>query len=245
LFPNEDPIGKSITIKDLSFTVVGTMVERGTGSFSSPDDLIYVPLFSAQKILLGIDYLNFIRAKADSIDNLDRAVADVKSTLRIQHNIKNPSDDDFSVRNTAQALSILTNITNILKYFLTAIAAISLIVGGVGIMNIMLISVNQRIREIGLRKAVGARNVEVVYQFLIESIFVTIAGGILGIILGALISFLAAIIIQSLGYDWSFIITWQSIVLAFSVSFIVGSLFGSYPARKAARISPLEALRYE
>jgi len=245
LFPNEDPIGKVITVKDVNFTVVGTLEKRGSAAFSSPDDMVYVPIFTAQKLLLGIDYINFARAKIDSEENLARAKEDIKKTLREEHKIKEGQEDDFSVRDTAQALSMLSNITNVLKYFLASIAAISLLVGGVGIMNIMLIAVNQRIREIGLRKAVGARNIHIVSQFIIESISVTLIGGIVGIIIGILISYLAAIIIQTLGYTWQFLITWQSMVLGVSVTFFVGLIFGIYPARKASRVSPMEALRYE
>jgi putative ABC transport system permease protein len=181
----------------------------------------------------------------DSSDNIERAVADVSATLREQHHIASPSDDDFSVRSTAQALSILTSITNVLTIFLTSIAAISLLVGGVGIMNIMLIAVNQRIREIGLRKAVGARNWDVTFQFLIESIVVTLVGGIIGIIFGILIAYLASLIINRLGTSWEFIITWQSVILASSVTIAIGLIFGLYPAKKAAGVSPMEALRYE
>lgn len=244
-FPNVDPIGKTLTIKDLNFTVVGALEKKGSSGFSNTDEMIYVPLFTAQKLMLGIDYLNFIRTKVNDTQNMDRAVADIKATLRHTHNIKDPSDDDFSVRNTAQALSILTSITDILKYFLSSIAAISLLVGGVGVMNIMLIAVNQRIREIGLRKAVGARNSNIVAQFLVESVVITFVGGILGIIFGVLLSYLAALVIRKLGNSWDFIITWQSVVLATSVTIIIGLVFGLYPARKAARVSPMEALRYE
>lgn len=245
LFPNADPLGKNITIKDLNFTVVGVLKERGSVAFSSPDDLIYVPLFSGQKLLLGIDYLNFIRAKVDSTDNIDRAMADVQATMREQHKLKSGQEDDFSIRNTQQAISTLTSITNVLKYFLVSIAAISLLVGGVGVMNIMLVLVNQRIREIGLRKAVGARNANIISQFLAEAVFITFTGGVLGIIFGILIAYLAAVIITALGYDWTFLITWQSIVIATAVTVAIGLIFGMYPARRAARVSPMEALRYE
>lgn len=245
LFPNEDPIGKSFILKEQAFTVVGVLEKKGAAGFSNPDETIFVPLFTAQKLLLGIDYLNFIRIKVDNEGNLDRAVADIKATIREQHHIKDPANDDFSVRNTAQALSLLTNVTNVLKYFLVSIAAISLLVGGVGIMNIMLIAVNQRIREIGLRKAVGARNIHIVSQFLIESVAVTFVGGILGIIIGIFVAYLAALIINRLGTVWDFIITWQSIVVATSVTILIGLIFGLYPARRAAKVSPMEALRYE
>lgn len=245
LFPNEDPIGKKVTLRDMSFTVVGVLRERGSSTFSNTDALIYVPLFTAQKLLLGVDHLSFIRGKVDNVENIGRTKEDIKETLRDQHDIDNPKDDNFSVRDTAQALSMLTTITNVLKYFLASIAAISLVVGGVGIMNIMLISVTQRIREIGLRKAVGAKNKDVVTQFIIESTSIACIGGIIGIILGITLAFLAAVIIQSLGYEWRFIVTWQSIALGVSVSVLIGVLFGTYPAKRAADISPMEALRYE
>ena len=244
-FPNADPIGKTLTIKNQNFTVVGVLEKKGSSTFSNSDQNIFVPLFTAQKLMLGIDYLNFIRIKVGDAQNVERATADIKTTLRQRHNIKDPSDDDFSVRNTAQALSVLTNVTDVLKYFLTSIAAISLLVGGVGVMNIMLVVVNQRIREIGLRKAVGARNQHIIWQFLIEAVFITLVGGILGILVGILIAYLAAVIIQYLGNNWKFIITWQSIVVATSVTFLVGIVFGMYPARKASQVSPMEALRYE
>jgi putative ABC transport system permease protein len=245
LFPNVDPLGKIFSLKDVNFTVIGVLEKRGSVAFSNPDDLVYIPLDTAQKLLLGIDYLNFIRIKVDSPDNLVRAVADVQTTLRIQHKIKTPTDDDFSVRNSADAVSVLTTVTDVLKYFLVGIAAISLLVGGIGIMNIMLISVQQRIREVGLRKAVGARNRHIVTQFLLESIFITFIGGVIGIIVGVVISFLAALIIGLLGYTWQFLVPLSSILIATSVSIIIGVVFGLYPARKASRISPMEALRYE
>jgi putative ABC transport system permease protein len=245
LFDTQDPIGKMFSLKDVNFTVIGVLDTKGGSAISNPDDLVYIPLLTAQKILLGIDYLNFMRIKIDTPENVERATADIKVTLRTTHRIKNPTDDDFTVRNTAQALGVITNITDVLKYFLVGIAAISLLVGGIGIMNIMLISVNQRIREVGLRKAVGARNRHIITQFLIEAVFITLVGGIIGIIFGILVSLLAAVIINALGYEWEFLISFSSILVATMVSMAIGLLFGIYPAKKAAKISPMEALRYE
>jgi len=245
LFENEYPIGKVFTLKNVNFVVIGLMEKRGGGGITNSDNMIYVPLLTAQKLLLGIDYLNFMRVKIDSLENIERAAADVKYTIRANHNIKNEKDDDFSVRNTAQALETITNVTNVLKYFLTGIAAISLLVGGVGIMNIMLISVNQRIREVGLRRAVGARAGHILVQFLIEASFITFVGGVSGIFIGIVIAFVASIVINTLGYSWEFLVSFESIIIAATVSIAIGILFGLFPARKAARISPIEALRYE
>ena len=241
----EEAVGKKIKIGDQSFEVIGVFKKRGTAAFSNQDTTIFMPLFTAQKIMLGVDYLNMIRLKVDSEKNIDRAKADVVLVLRERHDIKKPEDDDFSVRDQKTALEVITRITGAIKYFLTAIAAISLVVGGVGIMNTMLISVNQRIREVGLRKAVGAKNSAIRLQFLIESVVITLVGGIVGIVLGIAISAVAAFIIQKLGYHWPFIVTLSSILLAVSISALVGLFFGFYPARRAARLNVVEALRYE
>jgi putative ABC transport system permease protein len=247
LFSNEDPLGKSFKMKNQSFTVIGVFKEKGGGGFgtSSVDDSVFVPLLTAQKLFLGIDYIAFIRAKVKTADLVPYAISNTKLTLRERHNIDNPANDDFSVRDQAQAIEMIKKVTNALKFFLLAIGTISLVVGGVGIMNTMLIVVNQRIREVGLRKAVGAKTQDILSQFLIESSFISLSGGILGIILGIALSFLAATIMQALNYTWPFLISWQSIVIATLVSLVIGILFGMYPARKAAQISPMEALRYE
>lgn len=247
LFLDTDPIGKTFRLKDQNFTVIGVFKEKGSAGFgtSSVDDSIFIPLITAQKLLLGIDHIAFIRAKVKSPDLVQYALANTKMTLRERHNIKDPIDDDFSVRDQAQALETITGITDVLRYFLLAIGTISLIVGGVGIMNTMLIVVNQRIREVGLRKAVGARTSDILKQFLIESSAISLAGGIIGIVFGISISFIAAVIMQKLGYVWPLLVSWQSIVVATLVSILIGVTFGLYPARKASRISPMEALRYE
>lgn len=248
LFGTDDALGKKIQIKNENFTVVGVLKRKGSSGFgvASPDNSVIVPVRTAQKIVLGINHLSFLRLKVGSIDDIPKAKEDVATILRERHDIDNPKDDDFSVRDIASALDTITNVTNVLKYFLLAVGSISLLVGGVGIMNIMLISVNQRIREVGLRKAVGAKNVDIMTQFLIESVTITLIGGIIGIVSGVAISFvISLVVVNGFGYDWKFIVSWQSIAVATTVSILIGLVFGLYPARKASKISPMEALRYE
>lgn len=247
LFGSDDPLGKSFKLKDQNFTVIGILDKRGSSGFgtSSQDDSIYVPLRTAQKILLGIDHLGFVRLKIMDAVSVPSAIANVKTTLRESHNIDDPANDDFSVRDQASAMETIKKVTDVLRYFLLAIGTISLIVGGVGIMNIMLIAVTQRIREVGLRKAVGARDSDVRFQFLVESVFISLLGGLLGIVIGILFSLLVSVVINALDYNWPFIISWQSVFVATAVSAVIGIIFGLYPARKASQISPMEALRYE
>jgi len=245
LFPNRDPIGGTVRLGDIPFRVVGVLESRGATTFSNPDNLVYIPLGTAQKLLLGIDYLNFVRMKVDTVENVALTRDDVTALLRDQHDIETDEASDFSVRSTDQALAVLGDVTDALRYFLAAIAAISLLVGGIGIMNSMLISVNQRVREVGLRKAVGARGSHIFTQFLIESSVITVIGGLVGIALGIGIAFLASIIITGFGYEWAFLVPLSSVLLGFGVSLGIGVVFGLYPARKAARIPPIEALRYE
>jgi len=245
LFANRNPIGETVTLKKIPFKVIGVLEERGSAAFSNPDTLIYIPLGTAQKLLLGINYLNSARAKIDDPMNIERSIADINLLLRKRHDMKDTEESDFSVRSTAAALSILTTITDVLKYFLLAIASISLLVGGIGIMNSMLISVSQRVREVGLRKAVGAQRIHIIMQFLIEASFITLTGGIIGIIFGVLIAYITSLVLVELGYDWRFLVPLSSLGIGFSVSFIIGIIFGLYPAIKASRISPMEALRYE
>jgi putative ABC transport system permease protein len=247
LFYDEDPIGKSVKFKDQNYSVIGVLEERGSSGFgiSSQDDSVFIPVRTAQKLILGIDHLGYIRLKAKDATLVENAMANVKTTLREKHNIKNPINDDFSVRNQASAMKMVENVTDVLRYFLLVIGAISLVVGGVGIMNIMLIAVSQRIREVGLRKAVGAKNSDVKTQFLVESVFISMLGGIVGIIFGIAVAFVISVAARLLQYDWAFIISWQSVLVATIVSASIGIIFGLYPAQKAARISPMEALRYE
>jgi len=247
LFGDSEAIGRKIKIKKHSFEVIGVMKERGSVMFQDYDDQVFIPIKTMQKLINGVNHLGLIRAKIDHEENIGRAIEDIKLTLRDRHDIADPSgkSDDFMVRSAAEALNMIGAITDALRYFLAAMAALSLIVGGIGIMNIMLISVNERTREIGLRKAIGASNFDIMVQFLLEAVIITMLGGIIGIIGGVLLSFFIAVGAQFLGYNWEFIISFWSIILAVAVSTIVGLVFGLYPARKASKLEPVEALRYE
>ncbi len=247
LFGENNPIGKKIKINDYRFTVIGILKERASSAFgvSSQDDSAFVPIFTAQKLLLNINHLGYLRLKIDTVENIAVAKNDIAAILRDRHDIDDPSDEDFSVRDQASAVKIVGTITTAMRYFLLAVGTISLIVGGVGVMNVMLIAVSQRIKEVGLRKAVGARNIDVMIQFLIESATISFLGGAIGIIFGIAVSFLASVIVNSMGYNWQFLISIDSIMVAVSVSVLIGIIFGLYPSLKAAKISPMEALRYD
>jgi len=245
LFGGDDAIGKKIKIKKEFFEVIGVIKERGTSGFQNQDNIVLIPISTAQNIMLGVNYVNFIRVKVDNADHLDEAVSDINSLLRDNHNIRESQPSDFSVRNVKDAIDILLNITNALKFFLAAIAAISLVVGGVGVMNIMLAAVNERIREIGLRRAVGARRSSIMLQFILETVTITVVGGLIGIFFGASVSAIVAVVARFLGYQWDLVVSWQSIILGTSVAALVGLVFGIYPAQRAAKLDPIEALRYE
>jgi putative ABC transport system permease protein len=245
LFNGVDPIGQTIKVNREPFTVIGVLDARGAVAFQDRDNQVFIPVSVAQKIIFGLDYINLMRVKVDSSENIDRAKADIEATIRVLHDIRDPKDDDFMVESIANLVGMLMTITGVLKFFLAAIAAISLVIGGVGIMNIMLVSVTERTREIGLRKALGAKKGRILEQFLFEAIVVTLIGGTAGIAIGVLISGLVALVVQSMGYDWDLVISWSAVFIAFSVSCAVGMVFGYYPAKKAANLNPIEALRHE
>jgi putative ABC transport system permease protein len=248
-----DPIGQVIKVRNASQTtaggvplrVVGVITPRGSAFFQDQDDQIFLPLSIGQQQLLGIHYLQSINIKVDSAENVDQTIIDVTTVLKQRHHILTDDEIDFTVRNQATAVDILKTITSALSLFLTSMAAISLIVGGVGILNIMLATVAERTREIGLRKAVGATNGMVMRQFLLEAGTLTLIGGIVGIIVGVIMSYLMALLMKYLGFDWDFVISIISVVLAVGVSILTGVIFGLYPSFKASRLDPIDALRYE
>jgi putative ABC transport system permease protein len=247
LFGNFTPIGKYVRLANTPLQVVGVLGPQGVGPGGvDQDNIALVPLTVAQNQLIGINYFNFVTVQANPAYNMDFVKSRVVSDLRQDHSIIDPTKDDFTVETQQDALAILGNITSIMTVFLAAIASISLVVGGIGIMNIMLVSVVERTREIGLRKAVGATNKDILRQFLLESILLTFVGGLIGIALGAFIDFLAYIVLRTvLATGWVFALPLSSVLLGAGVSMAIGIVFGFYPARQAARKSPIEALHYE
>jgi putative ABC transport system permease protein len=245
LFSNNNPLGEKVKVNKESFRVIGVMEERGVVGFQNQDDQVFVPLTTAQKILMGVNHVSFVRAKPKAGSDPRFVIEQTKQVLRDQHGINDPSKDDFSVRSAEEGLDVLKTVTGAINYFLAMVAAISLIVGGIGIMNIMLVSVAESTKEIGLRKAVGAKQRDISMQFLMQTIILTLLGGVIGIIIGVLISWLVAVVATYLGYDWDFIVTLDSIIMALAFTFVVAISFGWYPAQKAAKLQPVEALRYE
>lgn len=245
LFGSEDSIGKVIKVGTVQLRVIGVAAKKGTVFFQNYDDQIYLPLPIAQKQLLGIDHLQFIQAKVANAEVVKDTIEQVKGVLTRTHRIRSAESIDFSVRDLADAVKILTGITNALRLFLVVMAGVSLLVGGIGIMNIMLVTVSERTREIGLRKALGATPRDIRTQFLVEAIAITSIGGVIGIIFGTFISFLIAQGARFAGFDWVFIVSPVAILLALLVSIATGIIFGLSPARTAAKLDPIEALRYE
>jgi putative ABC transport system permease protein len=244
LFGGEEAVGQKIRIKNNTFKVIGVLPEKG--SSSSFDDTVFMPYTTTQQYITGTKFYSRIVVTADKESNLKSTVEDIKRTLRDSHNITDPDKDDFSVVTAADIAKTLGTVTSALTAFLAAVAAISLIVGGIGIMNIMLVSVTERTKEIGLRKALGATNKEILSQFLLEAVILTSLGGVIGIILGSGLAYIISLlIIKFAGLDWQYIFPISAAVLGIVVSSLVGLIFGIYPARQAARKSPMEALRYE
>ncbi len=246
LFGNEEALGKRIRIKEKSFRVIGVLGAAGQSLFLNFDTAAIVPYTTAQQYIFGIKYFHRIVVEADTEANVPATIEDVKATLRASHGIDNPEKDDFFLETQADAMETVGTITNVLTLFLAAVAAISLVVGGVGIMNIMLVSVTERTREIGLRKAVGAKDTDIMLQFLLEAVILTVLGGLAGIMLGAFFSFLISLVLgRTLAVNWEFVFPFGAAALGIAVAAVVGLVFGLYPARVASKKSPIEALRYE
>ena len=246
LFGNNEAIGERIKIKGRSFLVIGVLPTKGQVSFFNFDEAILLPYTSAQDYIFGIKYFHRLIAEATSEALIPSAVAEMTAALRDAHNITDPNKDDFSIQTQADLAERLGTITSVLTLFLAAVAAISLLVGGIGIMNIMLVSVTERTKEIGLRKALGATNKDILTQFLAEAILLTGTGGVVGVFLGTTLSYGISILLsKAAGLAWTFTFPVGATLLGIGVSGVIGLAFGLYPARKAARKSPIEALRYE
>lgn len=239
LFGEIDPVGKNIRINSVGFKVIGILQAKGGSGFASPDDTVFVPLSTMQKVLAGANYLSSIAVSVDNKDLMSQVQEDITTLLSQKHRV-DPENADFSIISQADILGTLNQITTTLTIFLASVAGISLLVGGIGIMNMMLTTVTERTREIGLRKAIGATKRDISFQFLAESILLTFVGGLIGIILGWLISFAVS---SFAGINAS--VSLGSVALAFGVSAGIGIIFGYYPARRAASLNPIEALRYE
>lgn len=246
LFDNQDPLNQNITISGKNFRVIGVLPVSGGGSIFDFDDMVIMPYTTAQDYLLGIKYFNRLIIEAAPGQNVDEVASDVHLTLEESHNITDPTQDDFSVNTEADLAARISTITNALTWFLVAVASIALFVGGVGIMNIMLVSVTERTREIGLRKSLGATDKDILSQFLLEAVLLTVIGGIIGIVLGSSLAFIISFVLSHvLGINWQFVFPWSGAILGFTVSAFIGLVFGGYPASQASKKSPIEALRYE
>ena len=241
LFPGQDPVGETIRIAKLPFKVVGTMQAKGQNAMGQDqDDLIIAPFPTVQRKIQGVDFVGMILVSAVSKGDIPEAQAEITDLLRIRHRLQPWEDNDFTIRNQSDIASAATATSSIMTMLLGSIASVSLIVGGIGIMNIMLVSVTERTREIGIRMSIGARRGDILMQFLIEAMALSVLGGLIGVALGLLSSNLI-----SRFAGWPVFVSPSSVALAFLFSGLVGIFFGFYPARKASGLSPIEALRYE
>ncbi len=241
LFPEQDPVGQIVRIKNLPFRVLGVLARKGQGQWGQDqDDVILAPYTTIQKKLAGITHIHQLALSATRSEVVEATAVAITRLMRQRHRITNPEEDDFTVRTVEEMAATRVEMAKTMTLLLMSVASVSLLVGGIGIMNIMLVSVTERTREIGLRMAVGARMGDILRQFLAEAITLSIVGGALGVLLGVIAS---ETLTQGLG--WPTMITPQSVVVAFAFAAMVGIFFGYYPARKAATLDPIEALRYE
>ncbi|WP_438037552.1 ABC transporter permease [Sorangium sp. So ce128] len=239
LYPGASPLGTRLQINGNAFRVVGVLAEKGSG-MGSPDDGVFVPLSTHRSVLFGQDHLSTISLQLASEDRSDMVIAQLEQLLRLRHRLRADQPSDFEVRSQAEMLATMGQITGTFTMLLGSVAAVSLIVGGIGIMNIMLVSVRERTREIGVRMAVGARRGDILRQFLVEAVVVSLAGGVAGVGLG----YGAAVLLSRFG-EWATIVPTYAVGLALGVSILIGITFGVGPARRASRLDPVEALRFE
>jgi len=234
-------IGQELLIRGIPFEIIGILSEKGSqGSFSNPDEQILIPLQTARYRIMGTDRLRSITVKVQDMSSMNLAMIDLERVLRRQHKIRPGQDNDFQIRNQTDILATLQQTTETFKYLLAGIAAVSLLVGGIGIMNIMLVSVTERTREIGVRKALGATRFNVMFQFLVEALVLCLVGGMIGVVVGTI----GAVVLSKLAH-WNTLISPFAILLAFVFSAAVGLFFGIWPAKRAASLDPIVALRYE
>lgn len=241
LFADEDPVGKEIRVKNIPFRVIGVLKSKGNGTMGNDqDDTVLIPYTTSMERVEGIDYLRRVYVVAKDDEGIDRLQADIENLLRVRHNIKDTNLDDFNIQNMKSIMETVAQTTGTFTLFLGAVAAISLVVGGIGIMNIMLVSVTERTREIGVRKALGATYNVIVTQFLIEAVVISLMGGFIGIAFG-----IGASKVIGMVSGMSTIVSVPTIIMSFAFSMAIGLIFGIYPARKAAKLNPIDALHYE
>ncbi|HRY60080.1 MAG TPA: ABC transporter permease [Patescibacteria group bacterium] len=246
LFGNIDPVGQKIRVKNKTLRIVGVLPEKGGGFSFNYNSAIMAPYTTIKDYVLSQKYYNEFIVEVDQDKYIDQTVQDIQITLRNNHNITDPEKDDFNVQTQKDLMKTVGTVTTVMTLFLALVAAISLLVGGVGIMNVMFISVTERTKEIGLRKALGATNSDILNQFLFEAIYLTLAGGLLGILFGSLFSYVASIgLSQALSSNWAFSFPISAALMGIGVSAFIGVVFGIYPAYSASKKNPIEALRYE
>lgn len=243
-FGERSPVGENIKIKNENFQIVGVFKERGEMMSFDMDKLVLVPVKTSQTFLSGVGHIQEIGLRLDNDGNLPRAKYEIKSLMRERHGIEKPEDDDFQILTMDEMLKAINSVTGAISALLGLLAAISLIVGGIGIMNIMLVIVAERTREIGLRKALGAKYKDIMRQFVFEAVAISLIGGFIGIVVGISFSFvMTQIIVKYAGLDWPFVVSYGAILISFLVAAFFGIVFGWYPAKEAAQLSPIEALR--
>jgi putative ABC transport system permease protein len=241
LFPNgQSPIGQLVRIRNVPFTVIGVLASKGSSGFGDQDDTVMIPFLTGQVRLFGATSINQIVVQVGDANQITTVSSEITALLRQRHQLQTSAADDFSIRNNTDIISRVSSVSDTMTMLLGGVAAVSLVVGGIGIMNIMLVSVTERTREIGIRLAIGAQPGDVLAQFLVEAVVLSVLGGVIGILVGATVALLLPVVA-----GWTTVLPWNAIVLSFAVSAAIGMFFGIYPARKASQLDPIVALRYE